>query len=163
MCWFDSSWGGDTRSVRWHRVALCLAPKTDEQKAIRLALMRDAIMRKLDDLTPDLPAIVGIESLPTHGAFALGALGELHGVVKVELVRRGWPFVIANQSTGRSLLLGKIPRLGKGELKPHVLSVVRSFPGLESIDGDSADAVVTANYAAFSMKAENVRFIAGSA
>lgn len=68
----------------------------------------------------------GIDSRPSHGARAIGSLGELHGVVRLLLHDSGQRVVTVSQSATRKLLLGALP---KSDAKTIVAATVPSFAG----------------------------------
>jgi hypothetical protein len=84
-----------------------------------------------------------IESLPTHGAFALAPLGELHGVMRRRLRISGCNVQTAPLATARKLLMGKLPQKDQ---KTIVRSTVQSFDGCAHWTGDECDAFVVANW-----------------
>lgn len=91
------------------------------------------------------PTRVYIEDYPRHGAFNIGRLAELHGVLKDHVeFEFGVSVEPVNMSSARKLLLGKLPR-GKGMAKKAVLESLRSvwIPG---IDDAQADAFTVANF-----------------
>lgn len=90
------------------------------------------------------PAAVYIEDYPRHGAFNIGRLAELHGVIKDQLAELGLHVVPVNISSARKLLLGKLPT-GKGAAKRTVLNSLRSV-WMRGIDDAKADAFCVANF-----------------
>lgn len=88
---------------------------------------------------------VWIESYAYASATAAHTLGELGGVVRLELVRAGIRPRVANMSTARKLLLGKVPR-GREAVADEVKRVVRDAGGELETD-DERMAFVVANYA----------------
>lgn len=140
-------WGGDWRRVQYvtgggplHRDA------TDEQRARRT----EAIARLVVDLAcesrrvkaaPNVMAYV--ESYGYSQRTAAHTLGELGGVVRLELLRAGVELRTANISSARKLLLGKVPRKG-ADAKAEILVTLRAAGApFESLD--VCDAFVAAN------------------
>lgn len=73
-------------------------------------------------------------------------LGELHGIVKRELVADGrFGIRDANQSSARKVLCGRIPR--GADPKEAVQAVLRAAGAPQSWSADEFDAMVCANYA----------------
>lgn len=91
-----------------------------------------------------------IESYAYGQRTAAHTLGELGGVVRLELVRAGIEIRTANMSTARKLLLGKVPtRTSKDEpgrptAKEAVQAALRAA-GAPAWTPDEADAYVCAN------------------
>lgn len=79
---------------------------------------------------------------------AAHTLGELGGVVRVELMRAGIDIHTANMGTARKLLLGHVPR-GKGAAKQGVLRALLAagmpLRGPKPVWLDLCDAFVAAN------------------
>lgn len=144
-----SDWGGDTSrvivtSIRSNKIT----EMTDLARAERLLWMATKVRGSAfcESIKQwGNPTVLGwfIESLPSHGAFGLVKLGELHGVMRTQLISQN--LVTAPQSAGRRLLMGKLP---KRDLKTMVSNTVRSFPGASGWNGDEVDAFVTANWGA---------------
>lgn len=82
-----------------------------------------------------------IESYAFSQAGAAHTLGEVGGVVRLELVRAGIEIRTAQMATARKLLLGKVPRAGA---KEAVVATLRAAGACFST-ADEADAFCAAN------------------
>src|SRR5512142_3006937 len=109
--------------------------------------------RRLDDLCSLLEQEVAlcpgrikgavIEGLPTHQAHNIGPLAELHGVVRLMLLRRRIWTRTAPLASARKLLLGKLPQK---DAKKIVEVTVPLFGGCGCWTSDEIDAFVVANW-----------------
>jgi Holliday junction resolvasome RuvABC endonuclease subunit len=134
-----TDWGGDVRRVRVEAVeSRAGPPANDAERALRLFQMSSDVRSCLPQ---DGVLAVGIESLPTHAAFEIGKLGELHGCIRVQLM--GYTVLTGQQSTIRKLFMGKLPRK---DVKAIVRRTVNSIPGAEEWGPDECDAFVVANW-----------------
>lgn len=88
------------------------------------------------------PVIAYIESYGFAQHTAAHTLGELGGVVRLELVRAGVEIRTANMGSARKLLLGKVPRK---DVKVAVFSALHAA-GAPFGSLDLADAFVAANW-----------------
>jgi Holliday junction resolvasome RuvABC endonuclease subunit len=82
-----------------------------------------------------------IESYGFAMRTAAHTLGEIGGVVRLELVRAGIEVRTANMGTARKLLLGKVPR---SDAKMAVYAALRAA-GARFETGDEADAMAAVN------------------
>ena len=82
-----------------------------------------------------------IESYAYSQAGAAHTLGELGGVVRLELVRAGIEIRTAQMATARELLLGKVPRSGA---KDAVVATLKAA-GARFETADEADAFCAVN------------------
>lgn len=118
------------------------APLDDIERARRLDDLCALLEQELA-LCPGRITGVAIEGLPTHQAHAIAPLAELHGVVRVMLLRRHIWTRTAPLTSVRKLLLGKLP---KKDQKKIVEATVRSFGGCGHWSSDEIDAFVVANW-----------------
>jgi len=138
-CVVPLSWDGDFRRVKTLVVGDSLRrDATDEQRARRcegIALQLVAFAR-LHGVTE-----CWLEGYAYSQRSASHTLGEVGGVVRLELVRAGITLHTANMSTARKLLLGKIPRKGA----KHAAHAVLHAAGSPAWSLDEADAFVAVN------------------
>lgn len=118
-------------------------PRDDTQRAERLATMAARIFLGVERLARFPVAWWGINSLPTHGAFAISPQAELHGVIRVELHRRGYHLTTVPERAARALFLGKCPTKGISDL---VCATVRQLDGCAGWRDDEIDAFIGANW-----------------
>jgi hypothetical protein len=78
------------------------------------------------------------------GAYGSHAVGELHGVVKLDLYRDGIVVQVANMSSARKLLLGHAA--AKGRAKSEVVAAWKAAGAPFAPDNDLCDAMTCANW-----------------
>jgi hypothetical protein len=140
-------WAGD-----WTRVqhVTCGEPlgrdATDAQRARRT----EAIARLVVDLAESsrwVRIVAYIESYGYSQRTAAHTLGELGGVVRLELLRRAVELRTANMGSARKFLLGKVPRKGqdaKEEIRVTLRAAGAPADPFESLD--VCDAFTAANW-----------------
>jgi hypothetical protein len=103
-------WDGDWQRVRWTLVGEpLLKGASDEDRARRT----ERIARKIVRFAHEHRAFAAwIESYAFSMRTMAHTLGEVGGVVRLELVREGLAVHTANMSTSRKLLLGGLPPRG---------------------------------------------------
>lgn len=138
ICTIPLDWDCDMRRVQVEHFEYSRTPKSDHERAMRLHSLRNWIVGR-----PTTGAAFAIESLPTHGAFAIAPLAELHGVVRLGLYMKAAHVSTAPQATARKLFLGKLPRK---DVKEIVRKTIQEIPGCGNWTGDECDAFVVANW-----------------
>ncbi len=139
-------WAGDWLLMRELVIGQPLTMQaTDRERALRC----EWIARQLVEFAVDYHvAEVWIEGYAFGMRTSAHTLGELGGVVRLELVRAGIAIHTANMGTARKLLLGGVPR-GKGAAKKGVLAALQAagmpFRAPKAVWLDLADAFVAAN------------------
>lgn len=91
-------------------------------------------------------SVAYIESPAFNMRTSQHALGELHGVVKVTLLASGIDVRVAQVSSVRKFLLGRIPR-GKGAAKAAVKAALVAAGAPEGWSLDEFDAMAVVNWA----------------
>jgi len=128
----------------WSRVRSVVAGEglrrdaTDEERARRCESIARTLLRFCDD---NNVGQVWIEGYAFNQRTSAHTLGEVGGVVRLELVRAGIAIRTANMSTARKLLLGKLPRKGA---KVAAYEALRAA-GCPAWTLDESDAFVCAN------------------
>lgn len=141
ICIIPLDWDCDMRRVQVAHFKTPEPDGTDYGRALRLRQLSHWIAKQLASIVGEIDC--AIESLPTHNAFAIAPLAELHGVVRLHLLDELIETHIAPQSAARKLLLGALP---KKDVKVIVAATVRSISGCASWTGDECDAFVVANW-----------------
>ncbi len=86
--------------------------------------------------------VVADELPPQAKGFSMVPLGEMRGVLRLELLDQcGLDLQFVNQSTARKLLLGKLP---PSKRKEHVVQALQAA-GADFSDADQCDAFCTVN------------------
>ena len=139
-------WKGDWLQMRELVVGLPLGKAaTDHDRASRCETIAEQLVGFATDYHV---SDCWIESYAYGMKTAAHTLGELGGVVRVELMRAGIRLHTANMSSARKLLLGGVPR-GKGVAKQACLRamVAAGMPlrGPKQVWLDLVDAFVAAN------------------
>lgn len=111
---------------------------TDYERARRCEMIADGIVGFAQGL---LVSEAWIEGYAFNQKVSAHTLGEVGGVVRLELVRAGISIRTANMSTARKLLLGKLPRKGA---KVAAFEALRAA-GMPLWTMDEADAFVCVN------------------
>lgn len=130
---------------RWSRVRSMVAGEpltreaTDAERAIRTASIAARVVAFARETGA---GHAWIESYAFDQRTAAHTLGELGGVVRLELVRAGVQIHTAQMATARKLLLGKLPRSG---VKDAVQATLRAA-GAPVWTPDECDAFVAANF-----------------
>ncbi len=130
---------------QWSRVASLVAGEqlhrdsTDAERARRTETIASRIVAFA---RAQRATVAWIESYGFNQRTAAHTIGEVGGVVRLELVRAGVEIRTAPMSTARKLLLGKLPR---SDIKVAIFSALRSA-GARFDSCDEADAFVCANY-----------------
>lgn len=138
VCIIPTDWGHDLRRVQVHHATVPVEGGNDACRANRLVWIESWLTQFIKE-----GRMFAIESLPSHGAFAIGPLGELHGVVRRRLFVNNCEVRTAPLATARKLLMGKLPQKDQ---KTIVRSTVQSFDGSAHWTGDECDAFVVANW-----------------
>lgn len=103
-------WDGEWRRVRWTVVGEPLVKSaSDADRARRTERIAQAIVRFAHE---HRAFVAWIESYAFSMRTMAHTLGEVGGVVRLELVREGIAVHTANMSTSRKLLLGTLPSRG---------------------------------------------------
>lgn len=146
VCCLPMDWDCTPSRCRVETIKYSKVPHDDLARAERLSTMARRIIATAQELTAGGGIHCwGIESLPTHGAFAIACLAELHGCVRLLLHDRGQQVVTVPQASARKLLMGTVPRRDAKEI---VRRTVVHFDGCGSWQGDQVDAFVVANWLA---------------
>jgi Holliday junction resolvasome RuvABC endonuclease subunit len=129
---------------QWHRVSSIVVGQrlhrgaTDAERARRT----ETIATRLVAFARSAGASVAyIESYGYAMRTSAHTLGEVGGVVRLELVRAGVELRTANMGSARKLLLGKVPR---SDAKMAVYTALRAA-GARFETADEADAMAAAN------------------
>lgn len=142
ICSIPTNWAGDMREVVVEAVPCNGTPHNEEQVAQRLDLLRKRIVPLALDICPRVEAW-GINPARARSPFANFNLGQLDGVIRVELLRRGQVVRNVQESAARKLLCGSG---GGAGIKELIKNVVNSFDGCASWQFDEVDAFVGANW-----------------
>lgn len=133
--WRPGTW----KHVVTERIAVKVEATVEVDRAARL----DAIARRVVSFAKKHRAAkVFIEGYAFGMVRQAHHLGELGGVIRVELLRAGVIFATAQLTTARKFLLGKMP---KKDVKALVASQL-DRAGARFPTGDEADAFVIANF-----------------
>ena len=145
LCAVPTDWDRDFRRVR----AITLAVPLRKDATIREQIER------LGSLSSDVRTWAG-RACATHAfveSYAYGmttmahTLGELGGVIKLELSRAGLQVAASNQSSARKLLYGRTPPRGiTGTQRKAWLYEPLRLCGLPLVDHDQGDAFCAANW-----------------
>lgn len=139
--------GEESDPLEWlrSRTVLLQLDAAKGDLANRIISIRDTVLLEVEAaMSGGHSVVVGAEALPTRGAYGIGMLGELRGVVRVALLERlGIVLADVRLSSLRQTLLGKHASKGSKKL---AIATVRSFPGWGSIGEDAADAFAVANH-----------------
>jgi Holliday junction resolvasome RuvABC endonuclease subunit len=138
-CAVPSDWDGDWRRVGMWTIKEPL-PKdaTDEQRARRCERIATGILRLANNYGAHEAWIEGYAFSMRTSAHTLGEVG---GVVRLELVRSDISIHTANMGTARKLLLGKAPRKGAKVAAANALRAA----GSPAWTLDESDAFVCVN------------------
>lgn len=140
------AWQGDWLLTRTMVRGYPLQDSQDEhERCDRNALIADEITQLAIDYRVGVAWIEGYAFGQVHRAHHLGELG---GVVRLQLRRAGVVLRVANMGTARKLILGAVPR-GKGVAKREVFNMLRAagmpFRSPKKSWLDEADSFVVAN------------------
>lgn len=143
VCIIPPNWIGRDGEPDMHKVMVShklidYTPRDDHQRAERLLMIESWAS---DFYLPN--RVFAIESLPSHGAFAIVQLAELHGVIRRWFRMGECDLRTAPQATARKLFMGELP---KKDQKVMVQKTVQSLDGCSSWTGDECDAFVVANW-----------------
>jgi len=149
VCAMPVDWADTCDACRLSTATFKIAAKAtgDKMRAWRLETMSLRIGDWVHGIVSSnraYPVAAVIEGLPTHAAFSIVPLAELHGLVRVSLFQEEIETMTSSQSDSRKLICGK--GSGKG-VKELVLRAVRSCKGLEKLPEDECMALVAANWA----------------
>lgn len=138
VCIIPTDWDLSMSRVRVHHATVPVPGGDDKCRANRLVWIEGWITTFIHD-----KYAFAIESLPSHSAYAIGPLGELHGVIRRRLFVNNTETRTAPLSEARKLLMGKLPNRDQ---KKIVCTTVRSFDGAAHWTDDECDAFVAANW-----------------
>ena len=142
-------WDGERRRIVFDQIEYSLIPQSDDERGQRLLFLAKAAIERSLNLCGGswLGAIkcIVLEALPTHQAFGLVPLAELHGGVRILAAKYGIHLITGQLATIRKLFLGSLPQ-GKGLAKKVIEDTINSMPGWASVTKDQCHALVACNY-----------------
>ena len=135
-----TDWDGDWNRV--HSVVVGEKLRHDASDAERARRTETIASRLVAFAQAERATVAFIEGYAYSLRTSAHTLGELGGVVRLELIRAGIEIRTANMSTARKLLLGKCPKKGA---KAAACDALRAAGGLfETLD--ESDAMVAVNF-----------------
>ena len=139
-----ADWDGDWGRVRTHCVSFKMRPSPSELERVgRLETISGNVARLCQ---VERAFDIWIESPAYAGGRQLHAQGELSGIVKHRLKQLGSSISIAQQSSVRKLLLGKVPRKSV-DIKTAVRNTLIAAGAPRGLSWDEYDALAVLNWA----------------
>ena len=139
-----TEWDGDWTRVASYQCGGRLQANSTEEERIRLC---DTIAQRIGSFCQRVYAEhIWIESYAWGTGTSAYTLGEVGGIVRLELMRHKLEINVANMGTARKLLLGKVPR-GKGLAKKAVQKTLGLAGAPGNWTADHFDAFTVVNFA----------------
>lgn len=143
MVCLPAGWTGDWSQLKTRTFGYSV-PKAAGDGA-RIARLEKILARTLEFVREHGVRTCWIEGYAYGSKTYAHSLGEVGGLIKVELVRAGIEVQVSNISQARKLALGKAPKVGAKEALFRFLSERLAPLGID-LDADQADALAALNF-----------------